>query len=307
MRRSITLVMALLAAFAALPLGPATAAAPQNGRIAFARDVPHQIFSMASDGTDLTRLTLSKMPNYNPTWSPDGTEIAFVRNQLNMESATKLIVMAADGSAHAALFKQAYPLLDPDWFPDATHIIVCLPGGRAGFRLFVVPTDGSTPTQVGPDGACEAVVSPDGSKIAFVQYKWDHGPKYDVWVMNIDGTGLTQITTDGRSTEPAWSPDGTQIVFVRKVKSPSDPWRQTDLFRMNADGTNRVRLTETRRWEDAPTWSPDGTLILFDRPTYWDQFASTDLWTMTPDGSNLVQLMDTPGVYERWPDWQAVT
>jgi TolB protein len=305
MRRSITLVVALLGAIAALPLGPATAAVPQNGRIAFARDAPHQIFSMASDGTDITRLTLSRMPNYGPTWSQDGTKIAFVRTQLNKEAAAKLMMMAADGSAHVTLLKTPVAILDPDWLPDATNIIVCLPGGRPGFRLFMVPVDGSTPTQVGPDGACEPVVSADGSKIAFVQYKWDHGPRYDVWVMNIDGSGLTQITTDGRSTEPAWSPDGSKIVFIRRVKSPSDPWRQTDVFSMNADGTNRVRLTKTRRWENNPAWSPDGTLIVFDQTTYWDQYASTDLWTMMPDGSNRVRLVDTPGVYERWPDWQA--
>jgi len=304
MRPRIAFVVALLAALAALPLGPAAAAAPQNGRIVFARDVPHQLFSMASDGTDITRLTLSKMPNYSPSWSQDGTKIAFVRNQLNNSEGTKLMMMAADGSAHAALFKKAESILDPDWFPDATNIIVCLPGGRPGFRLFVVPTDGSTPTQVGPDGACEPAVSPDGSKIAFMQYKWDHGPRYDIWVMNIDGAGLKQITTDGRSTEPAWSPDGSGIVFVRRVKSPSDPWRQTDVFSMNADGTNRTRLTTTRRWEHNPTWSPDGTLVVFDQTSYWDQYASTDLWTMTPDGSNRVRLVDTPGVYERWPDWQ---
>jgi Tol biopolymer transport system component len=183
---------------------------------------------------------------------------------------------------------------------------VCLEvGGRAMFRLFVAAVDGSTLTQVGPDGGFEPAVSPDGSKIAFAQFTWDHGSRWNVWVMNADGSGLTQITTDGRSSAPAWSPDGSQIVFLRSVKSPSDPWRQTDVFVMNADGSSRTRLTKTRRWEHAPTWSPDGTLIVFEQTTYWDQYASTDLWTMTPDGSNRLKLLDTPGVYERWPDWQS--
>ena len=75
---------------------------------------------------------------------------------------------------------------------------------------------------------------------------------------------------------------------------------------MNADGTNRIRLTATRRFEYAPTWSPDGSLILFEQTTYWDQYSSTDLWTMAPDGSNRMELLDTPGIYELSPDWQAV-
>ncbi len=305
MRLRIAFVVALLAGVTALPPGSATAAAPQNGRIAFARDSPHQIFTMASDGTDITGLTLSKMANWAPSWSPDGAQIAFVREQRNF-AGTKLMVMAADGSVQATVFESRTNILDPDWFPDAAHIVVCLEvGGKAVFRLFVAAVDGSTRTQVGPDGAFEPAVSPDGSKIAFAQFTWDHGSLWNIWVMNADGSGLTQITTDGRSSAPAWSPDGSQIVFLRRVKSPSDPWRQTDVFAMNADGSNRTRLTKTRRWEYAPTWSPDGTLIVFEQTTYWDEYASTDLWTMTPDGSNRVKLVDTPGVYERWPDWQS--
>ena len=46
--------------------------------------------------------------------------------------------------------------------------------------------------------------------IAFVRYRAVRGSHRNVWVMNADGTGLTQITTDGRSSSPAWSPDGSQ-------------------------------------------------------------------------------------------------
>jgi TolB protein len=307
MRARTPFAVALLMTVAAVSLGPAVAAAPLNGRIAFARDSPHQIFAMAPDGTDLTRLTISPMPNWDPAWSADGTRIAFVRAKPGWKGS-KLMLMLADGSAKSVVFRSRSDLYGPDWFPDGAHIVLSRDanGILLRTRLMIAATDGSTFLTVGPRGASDPSVSPDGSKIAFTRYSRGPGGNWNVWVMNADGSGRTQITTDGRSTSPVWSPDGAQIVFVRRVKSPSDPWRQTDVFVMSADGSNRVRLTNSRRWEYAPTWSPDGTLILFEQTTYWDEYASTDLWTMMPDGSNRTKLLDTPGVHEYRPDWQAV-
>ena len=305
MRSRSAFAVALLVTLATLP-STATAATPQNGRIAFARLFPAQIFTMAPNGTDLTRLTLSKMPNWDPAWSTDGTQIAFVRAEPGWDGS-KLMLMFADGSGKSVVRRSNQDLLGPDWFPDGAHIVMFRDanGIASRTRMMIAATDGSNVIQVGPDGASSPSVSPDGTMIAFVQYRRDAGSHRNVWVMNADGSDLTQITTDGRSSAPAWSPDGSQIVFLRRVKSPSDPWQQTDVFVMNADGTNQTRLTETRRFEYAPTWSPDGTLILFEQTTYWDQYTSTDLWTMMPDGSNRIELLDTPGVYEWSPDWQA--
>src|SRR4026208_976193 len=133
MRRRITLVVALLGSLVALPQDPAIAAAAQNGRIAFSQIEHGQILSMAPDGTDITRLTLSKMPNYMPDWSPDGTKIAFARS---LRTSSKLMVMPGDGSAPSApVLETKAGILDPDWMPDGAHIIVCLEvGGKSMFR-----------------------------------------------------------------------------------------------------------------------------------------------------------------------------
>ncbi len=120
--------------------------------------------------------------------------------------------------------------------------------------------------------------------------------------MNADGTGLTQLTTHRFSDAPAWSPDGAQIVFVGHVA----PGIVTDLFGMNADGSHRRQLTDTRRNEYSPGWSPDGSLIVFERTNYWDPYASTNIWTMAPDGSAPQAITNTDGVWESGPDWQPV-
>ena len=300
MTRSLRTLAALAAAVALVAPARSVSAAPQNGRIAFYRWLPGQIYSMAPDGTDRTRLTDSKMDSVDPTWSADGSQIAFVRAR--QPRGTKLMVMDADGSNQTVILEARGDIGQPDWFPDGAHILYCVSGGNVGYRLFIVGADGSGRTQIGPTPACDAAVSPDGSKVAFTRFQKNLGRPTDLWVMDANGTGLVQLTDDAHSESPTWSPDGSQIAFVRRIGSGG----ATDLFIMNADGSGRYRLTDTRRVEYAPNWSPDGSSIVFERSNYWDPYSSTDLWAVAPNGSGATQLMDTNGVYESAPDWQPV-
>ena len=77
-----------------------------------------------------------------------------------------------------------------------------------------------------------------------------------IFLVRSDGTGLVQLTSDGVNSEPAWSPDGTRIAFVRYQGGANQ------IYVMNADGSNVVRRTYGS-WSDSPAWSPDGTRIAF--------------------------------------------
>ena len=78
--------------------------------------------------------------------------------------------------------------------------------------------------------------------------------------LNRTGTETVQLTSDSVNSEPAWSPDGRRIAFVRGQSSPD--LYATDLYVMNADGSNVVRRTNVGS-NDSPAWSPDGTKIAF--------------------------------------------
>ena len=300
MARSLRTLVVFAAAIAMVAPAGSVSAAPLNGRIAFSRGFPDQIYSIAPDGTDRTRLTHSRVNNEDPTWSGDGSQIAFVRER--RPRGTKLMVMDADGSNQTAILEMRGSIRQPDWFPDGAHILFCVEGGKVGDRLFIAGADGSDRTQIGPTPSCEAAISPDGLQVAFTRFQKNLSPRTDLWLMNANGTGRMQLTDDAHSTSPTWSPDGSHIAFVRRIGSSG----ATDLFVMSADGSNRARLTDSRRVEYAPNWSPDGTSIVFERTNYWDPYSSTDLWTMASDGSEVTQLMDTNGVYEYAPDWQPV-
>jgi TolB protein len=104
--------------------------------------------------------------------------------------------------------------------------------------------------------------------------------------MYADGSGLTQLThsiaSRKRALSPNWSPDGTQIAF----QGADVPDAGTDLFVMDADGTNAVRLTRGMD-PGPPAWSPDGTRIAFCLAEGGD-WAS--IYTINVDGTNLTRL-----------------
>lgn len=89
----------------------------------------------------------------------------------------------------------------------------------------------------------------------------NRGGTSDIWVVDADGGSPPEriLETPGRSEDPAVSPDGTRIVFVRAASGEDND----DLWIMEADGSHPAPLTETGGAEGSPAWSPDGTRIAF--------------------------------------------
>jgi Tol biopolymer transport system component len=137
--------------------------------------------------------------------------------------------------------------------------------------------------------------SPDGRRIAFSNGGPEQGN--DIYVMNADGTRVRNLTLRGgdypyRSTQPAWSPDGSKLLFVAD-----------DIFVVNVDGSGLRQLTTLdSHGISAPTWSPDGKTILFTRTrTNGDPYRTGVIWAMNPDGTRLRSL----GVNGTDADWSA--
>jgi dipeptidyl aminopeptidase/acylaminoacyl peptidase len=159
--------------------------------------------------------------------------------------------------------------------------------GDSRWYIYVMSSDGGERTRLveGQSGFLSAPTwSPDGSRIAFAS---DVDGVPDIWVMDIDGENLVNITNhDAKDHSPAWSPDGEWIAFSSVRDSLY--W---ELYLMRPDGSDVQRLTW---WEDAsdlsPTWSPDGTRLAFasKRDGNWE------IYTMDRDGSNLMRLTDHP-------------
>lgn len=215
------------------------------------------IWTIHSDGTN--RQPLTNSPDLHkgwPTWSPDGTAIAFA----TYEGIGTLHLMDADGGNLTVLKKDYTSSTRPAWSPDGKRIAY---GGTLIIKIFDVRTGKEEAVRVPVHGLSGSRIhdvawSPDGHQLAFAAKIIDqagNSQARDVYVMNVDGTGLQQLTHHRAEDDaPAWSPDGQKIAFVsyRNVL-------EGGVFLMNADGSNIVELTNSG--EDYPSWSPDGTQL----------------------------------------------
>lgn len=127
--------------------------------------------------------------------------------------------------------------------------------------------------------------SPDGRQLAL---SVKGGGRSDIYVMDADGRHMTAITRSGISYSPAWSPDGTQIIYVAEANAGV-----AQLYVINADGTKLRNLTKddfTRH--GFPDWSPDGSQIVFvSQPVGGGK--SADIYLMDADGKNRRRLAGT--------------
>ncbi len=105
-------------------------------------------------------------------------------------------------------------------------------------------------------------ISPDGQNVVFVSDRTDiGGPSADVYLVPITGGEARNLTNDAEGIEsaPAWSPDGTQIAYVRVARGE----KTGDLYLMNALGSERKALVTGFGNITRPLWSPDGKYIAF--------------------------------------------
>jgi Tol biopolymer transport system component len=182
---------------------------PDGTKIAFVRtedywDGAYNISVINADGTNQTQL--SNRQGYDPRWSPDGTKIVFVGM---FESSHEICVMKTDGSNLQRLTNNPEYDSWPKWSPDGSKITFTNCGGSNGFgcsgtpHIWVVNADGSNPTQLADILAYGSAWSPDGTKIIF---GGANSGAAELFVMNPDGSGLTNITNTPDRVEysPSW-------------------------------------------------------------------------------------------------------
>ncbi len=279
-----------------------TPAASSSGTSALAgklavRGADGIIYVVNVDGTGLHAVT----NGIDPTWSPDGKKIAFVR----WSEPWGLFTINADGTAERQLISDK-DLRQPDWSPNG-EIIVVVKG-----RLETVTSRHGPPGSPGRETQVWAGVlkgvNPDSGAYYDGDYPAHKYVQSPSWApdsvhlafenergINITAKGedprlLTPTLPELTYSTPAWSPAGDRIAYTREMHGYWEIWS------MKTDGSERWQLTAVSAPGASaynnvcPAWSPDGQYIAFltDRSGQWE------VWVMRADGSDQHRLLDLP-------------
>ncbi len=265
------------------------------------------IWMVSTEGGEAKRFTAGPANAHSPNWSPDGRWLAFVSDREG-ESLGKdekeqkkrgkgklqIWLIPTDGGEARQLTFMQHGAANPTWSPDGQHLV---------FDAEVGPADEET-----EDGK----PLPKVRVIDRLWYRLDgvgfiHEKRHHLFLVDIAG-GEPQQLTDGDwdDTDPAWSPDGTRIVFVSS--RAEDRWRLPcpDVYTLAiSDGkAGELRcLTNGLLACSAPSWSPDGRTIAFLGSLKLRSGGHVDLYTIpvsAEQGSATCLTQEFEGSFQDW-------
>jgi TolB protein len=255
------------------PNDESPAFSPDGRLIAFTRTQPRrddpaattrELYVMNADGSRERRLTQNAADEFDPDWLPDG-RIVFISCTFREgeDPDCRLTAIRPDRTEQEELAEVgfAYELAAS---PEGERVAYSEVEGQSHFQhaeLHVMDIDGGGHRQLTDNEAGDGspAWSPGGERIAFVSNRAASAPCFshdcagfttELYVMDEDGSDVTRLTkTPHQESSPAWSPDGTKILYSRQL----DAQDKYALYIVNADGTCPTRLIPGA-WDVMPDW-----------------------------------------------------
>lgn len=269
-----------------------------KGKIAYVQNLTgnpedSEIYVMDCNGKNQLRLTLNNLQDYSPAFSPDGTRIAWARNDPNDPNSVYRGIWTAysDGTIQFQLSFEDDA--NPSWSIDGSEI--AFDRFRSSYDIWVKPSMGGLETQLTntPQRERNPSHSPDGTRLAFER-------NGDIWDMLTTGVGERQLTNASAIEEaPDYSPDGLQIAYHKW-----DTIGNTNIWVMDNDGlgSNQTALTFYSgfppTFNSSPSWGPDGLLIYF----WSNRDGVARIYLMKENNGDSVKVSKSIGG-EFDPDW----
>ena len=259
------------------------------------------------DNDEVVQLTNHKVKTLTPDWSPDGTLIVYSANIRGGERFDLRIVDMTDpqkpkdqdftGKALGAKLNE--PIFAPKGDPRILVYSQELPQAASwDVGLLTLGNDNKPGELVnianaegeGINKDQKGSWSPDGTKVVFESNRdlIDNVSQFDIFIADAAGreVGNNQLNLTNHIAPDEWgrfSPDGMQIVFQSKRDG------NAELYVIDIDGNNLIRLTDHEKTDRRPNWSTSGIFFETQRDGNWE------IYRMDPDGNNKVNLTNDPG------------
>jgi TolB protein len=224
------------------------------------------IYLKSVTGKTITQITSDPGDDVMPAFSPDGTRIAFASNRAGNWD---IFLTDVNGGPPTQITTETDHEMHPTWSPDGRTLAYCRFGAQSA-RWEIWITEIASP---GVRRFVEYGVFPEWcpdiarNKIAFQRAKQRGSRDYSVWTIDMANGQASQPTeivsaANAALINPSWSPDGSRIVFVAVVDPQAEDARprQSDVWVVNVDGSNRMNLTNGRFANFQPVWASDGSV-----------------------------------------------
>lgn len=319
-RVAFTLILASVAAACAGAAGDGSGAAEDEDHAetsAVSRDPLPEERRFAS----LTQLTFEG-ENAEAYFSSDGQRLIFQRRHEGEYECDQIFTISVEGGDRQLVSTGLGRTTCSYFFPDDSRIVYSSthhaapecpppPDMRRGYvwalydyDIYTANPDGSDvrPIFSSPGYDAEATLSPDGSRIVFTSSR---GGDLDIYTMNPDGSDVRQLTHEpGYDGGPFFSPDGTKIVYRARHPESEEELADyqglladglvrpgvLDIYVMDVDGSNRLRLTNNGAANFAPFFHPSGEKVIFSSNLNDPSGRDFDLFLVNLDGTGLEQV-----------------
>lgn len=240
----------------------------------------HNIYTIDSNGGNLTQIKSEQAFINDLTWSPDGTKLAYVQGfdttdagyYYSCSGIRNIYVVDAVANGAARMIEAASGGVDPSWSPDGTKIFYAVnyPSGNLGVYSINLETDSVSRLTYDMSPPADPEISPDGSKIAYgIDY-----PLQDCLAGNMSTMGVIRLPDyiagglvvydiaqnhstilAGGASHPVWNASGSLILYTSTQSSGGGGISQPELTVITVSGQNRTTIPNMQTGEISGSWS----------------------------------------------------
>ncbi|MEA2433375.1 MAG: TolB protein [Actinomycetota bacterium] len=261
-----------------------------EGDIAFHSD-PYgadDTYLMGGDGKKSVAVTEGMETIAAPFWSPDGMHLAI---ECCTQAQGQLYVIPGRDEWAEKVSGELQDARGPAWSPDGELLAF-----SAERSIYLVdPFSGEAPTRLGPGAG--PTWDPSGKRIVYFSL----GRDPDIEITTLDGTRRTLVGGPTHDHSPEFAPDGSKLAFIRETGDRSD------VFVVDADGTNVRNISKSSGPDEAAVWSPDSSRVAFVSFLHGaDEFmigdGDAEIFVFDFDEERLINLTKSP-MWEGDPAW----